>query len=95
MPLPCPSEIILPARCLQLPWKMGSHNSSLSAPMVAQAFMGIETGLVLRSLFNCSAGIAKPRLLVTSDLIVRIPRTLPSKLTMGPPLLPGSIGIAT
>ena len=95
MPLPWPSEIIRPARCLQFPLKTGSHKSSLSAPMVAQAFIGIETGVDLRSLFNCSAGIANPRLFVTRDLMVRTPKTLPSKLTMGPPLLPGSIGMAT
>ena len=95
IPLPWPSEIIRPARCLQFPLKTGSHKSSLRAPIVAQAFMGMETGLVFRSLFNCSAGIAKPRLFVTRDLIVRIPKTLPSKLTIGPPLLPGSMGIAT
>ena len=62
--------------------------------MVSQA--DIATGLGLRiSGTRAEMGMAKPRLGVTSDLMVMMPTTRPLRSSNGPPLLPGSMGMAT
>ena len=58
-----------PARCRQRPPSIGFHSSASSAPMVSQADIGTGLGFFNSGLRELMA-TAKPRLGVTSDLMV-------------------------
>ena len=62
--------------------------------MVSQRGNGTGFGLA-RSGFSALIGMAKPRLAVTRLFNVMMPCTRPSRSSTGPPLLPGSTGMAS
>ncbi len=62
--------------------------------MVSQADIGTGVGFFNNG-FSILMATAKPRFGVTSDLMVRMPWTRPAMSSKGPPLLPGSMGMAT
>ena len=62
--------------------------------MVSHADIGTGCGFSSSGLSDSTA-TAKPRLGVTSDLLLTTPTTRPSMSRTGPPLLPGSTGMAS
>ena len=62
--------------------------------MVSQRFMGTGFGLSMRRL-RASMGMANPRFAVTVDFMVMMPWIRPCLSSIGPPLLPGSTGMAS
>ena len=86
--------MIRPARWRHWAPIKGSHSLPFSAPMVNQRSIGIGLGFVNNG-FRRFTGMAKPRLAVTVDFIVMMPCTRPWRSRIGPPLLPGSTGMAS
>ena len=92
-PCPMPEATTRPARWRQEPPLVtGRQRRASMAPIVSHRFMGIARGSASMRRRKSAAGIAKAT--PSADFIARTPRTRPLRPTRGPPLFPGSMGIA-
>ena len=70
------------------------HCLGFRRPIVTQRSMGIGFGFSTNG-FRALMGTANPRLRSMACFIATTPNTIPWRSTMGPPLFPCSVGMAT